>query len=581
MIIAGEIIYQELEALKSWEFRADDVSVQSLIEKYITLLEYPNIQDLLEPYYNARFTPVWRQNLFDIRYTLMTVDELISTMLTEIKRHRERKEEITRWLKRNRTLPEESEELFMECTLKGFEEFLTKYEEGALVTLVLLETVDNPEQWRFRKGWASTKQPYNMQYVPGIIKREPIDVLQLLEKINDEMTKRNYALECAKYYWHGEHMPKNRRQDEVFEYLRECGYGRAGKKPNSLTSSLESLLAKFGGYDQYMRRLTEHIKRKHESVKSREGKELFLRRLKKSPTLESLENQLAGNPRFRELWGLCHYNEYIVSYLQRRACDIFEFGQEYADVSFPQPTIKGAVVSQVAEIVDWMVAVLEEPQRQKEKKETEKRVKEAKEEIERNIISVPMVPVLYNPPPRVLEAGEIETIRTACLSHLAEQQGALEVIKDLVQFCSLLSKPENHILVSTGQYVDKQVNVMSSLEMRNTMVRELTGLESFTAYIKVSESKETGQRVIKEKIRTLKLPPVLPEGVVLERDAIIARRALEYCKPRAQIEQEIRQRQEGWRTVVADRPSPGTSDRGGEGKKEGPPPRRSSHHPPA
>jgi uncharacterized membrane protein len=43
---------------------------------------------------------------------------------------------------------------------------------------------------------------------------------------------------------------------------------------------------------------------------------------------------------------------------------------------------------------------------------------------------------------------------------------------------------------------------------------------------------------------------------ILERDAIIARRALEYCKPRAQIEQEIRQRQEGWRTRRKDDPFP-------------------------
>lgn len=112
-------------------------------------------------------------------------------------------------------------------------------------------------------------------------------------------------------------------------------------------------------------------------------------------------------------------------------------------------------------------------------------------------------------------------------------------------------------------------------DMRNEMAQELIGLDSFTAYISVVQMSEDGQRLVKGKIRTPKLSMLQMKEVVAERSSRIALNASRYCKPREQIEQEIRQRQERWLAGTgADRPPVRIADKRAGAIEEAPPPTR-------
>jgi hypothetical protein len=84
-----------------------------------------------------------------------------------------------------------------------------------------------------------------------------------------------------------------------------------------------------------------------------------------------------------------------------------------------------------------------------------------------------------NLPARVIDALEIERIKRACLEKLLAWPGvrdALKVVEELVRFCELLSKPENHVLISTGKFIEKPVNMRAVQDMRNEMAQELIAL---------------------------------------------------------------------------------------------------------
>jgi hypothetical protein len=144
--------------------------MESLLDKYIALVEYPDLKNILEPYYSARFTSEWRG-------AFGNNPSVTKTALFEIEKLRQRNEGTRQWVREHNCLPgflRDHEELFLECTLSAFEGFLKKYEEGALVTLILLQTAEDPEACRFKMGWFAVKQVFNSQYLPGIVNREPI-----------------------------------------------------------------------------------------------------------------------------------------------------------------------------------------------------------------------------------------------------------------------------------------------------------------------------------------------------------------------------------------------------------------------
>lgn len=78
----------------------------------------------------------------------------------------------------------------------------------------------------------------------------------------------------------------------------------------------------------------------------------------------------------------------------------------------------------------------------------------------------------------------------------------MKVIEVFVAFCELLAKPENHIKVRSGQYVEKAVRTRAEIDMVHEIARELVDLPKYTAYARVTQSIGGEQRVWKGKIRT-------------------------------------------------------------------------------
>lgn len=61
----------------------------------------------------------------------------------------------------------------------------------------------------------------------------------------------------------------------------------------------------------------------------------------------------------------------------------------------------------------------------------------------------------------MLDAAQRQAVRNACIEEIKNgPQVVYEVagtIDEFVRFCVLLAKPENHIRVPSGQYIEKQV----------------------------------------------------------------------------------------------------------------------------
>ena len=71
--------------------------------------------------------------------------------------------------------------------------------------------------------------------------------------------------------------------------------------------------------------------------------------------------------------------------------------------------------------------------------------------------------------------------------------------------CRLLSRPENHIKVPSGQYIAKQVHVRQVHDMTDEMAQELANLSRFTAYAKIIQENE-GDTVCMEWLDMHKKP---------------------------------------------------------------------------
>jgi hypothetical protein len=107
---------------------------------------------------------------------------------------------------------------------------------------------------------------------------------------------------------------------------------------------------------------------------------------------------------------------------------------------------------------------------------------------------------------------------------------------------------ENPILVDTGQYQPKYQN-RPYADMENQIARDLTQQPNFQAKVKLL----AGEHVI----RTKDSPPGLTGPQLAERIAHIqAQTRKNYCKPRLEVEKEIRARQEKWRSGASEDPPP-------------------------
>jgi hypothetical protein len=176
---------------------------------------------------------------------------------------------------------------------------------------------------------------------------------------------------------------------------------------------------------------------------------------------------------------------------------------------------------------------------------------------------------LPNLPLRTLTGDEIKTIKVFCYDELLEgikigrnNPVIFQIVEELKEFCQLLSRPENHIKVASGQYVEKQVHVRPVHDMTDEMAQELINLPRYTAYAKVIEEKDGKQNVWSGKIETFGLPKDSPKAE--ENIAFAIEIGHGVSKKRGEIEEEIRQRQEKWR-----QPPPQTPEKPPE---EPPPP---------
>jgi hypothetical protein len=96
------------------------------------------------------------------------------------------------------------------------------------------------------------------------------------------------------------------------------------------------------------------------------------------------------------------------------------------------------------------------------------------------------------------------------------------------------------ILVDTGQYQPKYQN-RTYADMENQIARDLTQQPNFQAKVKLL----AGEHVIQTK----NTPPGLTGSQLVQRIAQIqAQTRKNYCKPRLEVEKEIRERQEKWRS---------------------------------
>jgi hypothetical protein len=107
---------------------------------------------------------------------------------------------------------------------------------------------------------------------------------------------------------------------------------------------------------------------------------------------------------------------------------------------------------------------------------------------------------------------------------------------------------QHPILVDTGQYQPKYQN-RTFADMENQIARDLTNQPNFQTKVKLL----SGEYVI----RTKDSPPGLTGSPLVERIAHIqAQTRKNYCKPRTEVEKEIRARQEKWRVGASEDPPP-------------------------
>jgi hypothetical protein len=151
--------------------------------------------------------------------------------------------------------------------------------------------------------------------------------------------------------------------------------------------------------------------------------------------------------------------------------------------------------------------------------------------------------------PRVYTQEEITEITELCEAMFTESIQAgkssphiLTAIDEIFDFFNLLSKPENHIKVPSGQYVEKHVNVRPVHDMTNEMAKEIGKLPRFQAYTKIISENENEQVVSVHRIQTNPLPNIT--NTIHAMTAIAMGHAM--GKDRDAIEEEIRQRQAQW-----------------------------------
>jgi hypothetical protein len=122
-----------------------------------------------------------------------------------------------------------------------------------------------------------------------------------------------------------------------------------------------------------------------------------------------------------------------------------------------------------------------------------------------------------------------------------EKPAAIAVVNMITELrYTMAILAEHPILVDTGQYQPKYQN-RTYADMENEISRDLTQQPNFQAKVKLL----SGEHVIQTK----NSPPGLTGSQLTQRIAQIQTQTRKnYCKPRLEVEKEIRERQEKWRS---------------------------------
>jgi hypothetical protein len=249
-----------------------------------------------------------------------------------------------------------------------------------------------------------------MLYLPTIENREPLELCVVLERLNEIMSGRNFGVDCAKHYW-------------------ICEEG--APKPHYHWLSSPVYLATINPYDipekgtnwwgYPLPKTTILARNAHEKglIQSYLARRDDVQNLKKEVNKYVYERELFWLAE-RACGGSTPYNWVVINYLLNRACDIHRYGEKIADLTFPQPTIKGEMREKVAYVVGWAVRRLQKLAEQDEEKEEKKVLAEYEQRLHK--FSKRVIPMPENLAPLVLSQNEIEAVKTACLRELSQSE---------------------------------------------------------------------------------------------------------------------------------------------------------------
>ena len=154
---------------------------------------------------------------------------------------------------------------------------------------------------------------------------------------------------------------------------------------------------------------------------------------------------------------------------------------------------------------------------------------------------------LWDVPLGIFNDSEISYAINACRAELTRNNQSIwfNKIDECVELCGRLATEENHILVPSGQYVEKPMQIASTQEMINQATQTLAGLPQYTAYAKIL----TPDDVWQGQIKTYPLPEKTGDNAdIMEQIEQITR---EKCyRPRSEVASEIADRRARWRATV-------------------------------
>lgn len=467
----------------------NEAGVQDAINVYIhyvLLKSVRDLEELLRPFLTAEFDDRWKR-------TVTNVDSLISQLCAVY-----------------RVNPKWSFRFFHEIAYAQFikpsvaeaiEAFLREYKEGAFVVFAIMNASQSLRHGGggVRRGYVNEPlHHFNAAGVPGIRGKCPYETLRVMAKIGGifarESSKNWSSIDNSKFFneagsreyrryvrtmegsgdYCRERLRKRFKQAPV-RPLREC-MREAGIVFPSDPQNVISL------YSQGAIQPVMELVQTHWIWFSGEGWRV-------KDTWKSLDN---------------FAKEYHVG----RACEIIGYGYDLANISFPPSGLVHGeeIVSIIMRLIEFIENLMEEGRQYKSKEYWQKSINE---EAERTAAGIkPKLPVRLEP--RVLSEKEREQVLKACVDRLNKDgmtgEGYIEVINQFAQFCALLSRPENHILVPSGQYIEKKVQTRTASDMNADMAQELTNLPKYTAYAKIHQERGGGQEVAKLRIETIYQP---------------------------------------------------------------------------